>query len=255
MSSKAPEAGVKPRAVYPAHEESDVVLKSGSTLRLRPVRPEGRGRAAGLLQAPLAGQPVLPLLLDPEARHQEGRERLRGGLRGHLRTGGGDGRPDRRRGALLPQPHPSRAGGGRLHRGGRPAGQGIGTGCSSGWRRSVGPRGSRPSRRTSWAQNSRMIGVFRGAGFELKQKFEGGAGKMTFSLDAQPLLRGAQCRALRARRGRLDEAPLRAEGRRGGRRGPRGAGRSAGSSSGTSWPRASRAALSRSTRKRRRSAA
>ena len=34
---------------YPLHEERDVVLRSGSTLRLRPIRPAGRPGAAGLL--------------------------------------------------------------------------------------------------------------------------------------------------------------------------------------------------------------
>ena len=186
MSSKAPDAGVKPRAAYPAHEESDVVLKSGSTLRLRPVRPED---AAQLLAFYKRLSPdslyfrffSIPRLDVKKAESvcdvdYEDTFGLVGETAGRIvavahfyrnRT-----HPERAEAAFTVEDDLQ--------------GQGIGTRLLERLAEIGRAKGIQTFEADVLAQNRRMIGVFRGAGFELKQKFEGGAGKMTFSLTPNP---------------------------------------------------------------------
>src|SRR5262245_50233166 len=186
MSSRVPDAGVKPRPAYPAHEESDVVLKSGSTLRLRPVRPDA---AAELLAFYKRLSPdslyfrffSIPRLDIKKAESvcdvdYEDTFGLVGETAGRIvavahfyrnRT-----HPERAEAAFTVQDDLQ--------------GQGIGTRLLERLAEIGRAKGIQTFEADVLAQNRRMIGVFRGAGFELKQKFEGGAGKMIFSLTPNP---------------------------------------------------------------------
>jgi acetyl coenzyme A synthetase (ADP forming)-like protein len=65
-------------------------------------------------------------------------------------------------------------------------GQGIGTRLLERLAEIARARGIKTFEADVLAENSRMIGVFRNCGFELKQTFDGGVGKMVFSLTPTP---------------------------------------------------------------------
>ena len=215
MSSKAPEAGIKPRAVYPAQEESDVVLKNGSTLRLRPIRSKTPRLSSRSTSGFLPDSLYFRFFSVPQLNVKKAESvcqvdyqntfALVGEAAGRIVAVAhffrNDKRPERAEAAFTVEDALQ--------------GQGIGTRLLERLAEIARARGIQVFEAEVLAQNRRMIGVFRNCGFELKQTFEGGVGKMVFSLTPTPGLRGALRRALGARGRRLDEAALRAEGRRG----------------------------------------
>src|SRR5215471_4249062 len=179
-------AVVKSPPVYPAHEESDVVLKSGSTLRLRPIRPEDAPELLAFykrlspdsLYFRFFSIPRLDIkkadsVCDVDYENTFG---LVGESAGRIVAVAHFYRfpshPDRAEAAFTVEDELQ--------------GQGIGTRLLERLAEIGRARGIQTFEADVLEQNRRMIGVFRGAGFELKQKFEGGAGKMIFSLTPNP---------------------------------------------------------------------
>ena len=114
-------------AAYPREEERDVVLRTGSTLRLRPIRPEDAPALLAFYTPALPGQSLFPLLLASRRSTPEKAGGLSAGVdydgRSSCSSREAGGR-HRRGGRLLPRPDASRPRGGRLHRRGRAAGPG-----------------------------------------------------------------------------------------------------------------------------------
>src|SRR5512143_500153 len=173
---------VKTPPVYPAHEESDVVLKSGSTLRLRPIRPEDAPELLAFYKR-LSPDSLyfryfsIPRLDIKKAEtvcdvDYESTFALVGETAGrivavaHFYRKPSD--PERAEAAFTVEDALQ--------------GQGIGTKLLERLAEIGRARGIRAFEADVLAHNRRMIGVFRGAGFELKQRFEGGAGRVSFSL-------------------------------------------------------------------------
>jgi hypothetical protein len=117
MSPKVTNAATAPGA-YPAHEESDIVLKSGATLRLRPIRPEDAAKLLEFFQRLSPDSLYFRFFSVPrldvkkaDAACQVDYENTFG-LVGETST-------HRRRRALLPRSEAARAPRGRLHGRGR----------------------------------------------------------------------------------------------------------------------------------------
>jgi acetate---CoA ligase (ADP-forming) len=182
MSSTLLPGAARTAPVYPAHEESDVVLKSGSTIRLRPIRPEDAPELLAFYQR-LSPDSLyfrffsIPRLDVKKAESvcdvdYESTFGLVGETAGRIVAVAhfyrNPAHPERAEAAFTVEDALQ--------------GQGIGTKLLERLAEIGRARGIQTFEADVLAQNRRMIGVFRGAGFELKQKFEGGAGKMVFSL-------------------------------------------------------------------------
>jgi len=185
MASKITSAADAP-AVYPAHEESDVVLKSGTTIRLRPVRPEDAPELLAFYKRLSPDSLYFRFFSIPKLDIKKAASVCdvdyvnTFGLVGE--TGGRivaiahffrkTGHPERAEAAFTVEDALQ--------------GQGIGTRLLERLAEIGRARGIQTFEADVLSQNRRMIGVFRGAGFQLSQHFEGGVGKLAFSLTPTP---------------------------------------------------------------------
>ncbi|HJW15143.1 MAG TPA: GNAT family N-acetyltransferase, partial [Thermoanaerobaculia bacterium] len=185
MASKVTSAADAP-AVYPAHEESDVVLKSGTTIRLRPVRPEDAPELLAFYKRLSPDSLYFRFFSIPKLDIKKAASVCdvdyvnTFGLVGE--TGGRivaiahffrkPGHPERAEAAFTVEDALQ--------------GQGIGTRLLERLAEIGRARGIQTFEADVLSQNRRMIGVFRGAGFQLSQHFEGGVGKLAFSLTPTP---------------------------------------------------------------------
>ncbi len=183
VTSRAAAAGP---GAYPAQEESDVVLKSGSTLRLRPVRPED---APALLAFYKRLSPdslyfrffSVPRLDIKKAQSvsrvdYENTFGLIGETAGRIVAAAHffrkAGQPDRAEAAFTVEDALQ--------------GQGIGTRLLERLAEIARARGINVFEADVLAQNRRMLDVFSNCGFEVTQRFEGGVGRISFSLTPTP---------------------------------------------------------------------
>ena len=185
MSPKVTSAAPAP-AIYPAHEESDVVLKSGATLRLRPIRPEDAAKLLVFFQRLSPDSLYFRFFSVPrldvkkaDAACQVDYENtfgLVGETSGRIVAVAhfyrDPKRPERAEAAFTVEDALQ--------------GQGIGTRLLERLADIARARGIRVFEASVLARNRAMIGVFRNCGFELTQSFEEGVGKMVFSLTATP---------------------------------------------------------------------
>jgi acetyl coenzyme A synthetase (ADP forming)-like protein len=186
MEQKTSAIEEKERPVYPAQEECDVVLKSGSTLRLRPVRPEDAAELLAFYRrlspdslyfrffsAPQLDVKKAESVCDVDYENTFGLVGETGGrivAIGHFFRN--SAHPERAEAAFAVED--------ALH------GQGIGTRMLERLAEIGRARGIQTFEADVLSQNRKMIGVFRSAGFELTQRFEGGVGKLIFSLTPTP---------------------------------------------------------------------
>lgn len=171
---------------YPAQEESDVVLKSGSTLRLRPIRPEDAPELLAFFKRLSPDSLYFRFFSVPtlnirkaETVCQVDYEKtfaLVGEAAGRIVAVAhfyrNNNHPDRAEAAFTVEDALQ--------------GQGIGTRLLERLAEIGRARGIKVFEADVLARNRRMIGVFRNCGFELTQRFEGGVGKMAFSLTPTP---------------------------------------------------------------------
>ncbi len=187
MSASVPSgAAAEAPAGYPAQEESDVVLKSGSTLRLRPIRPEDAPALLAFYKRMSPDSLYFRFFSVPQLNVKKAESvcqvdyqntfALVGETAGRIVAVAhffrNDKRPERAEAAFTVEDSLQ--------------GQGIGTRLLERLADIARARGIRIFEAEVLAQNRRMIGVFRNCGFELKQTFEGGVGKMVFSLTPTP---------------------------------------------------------------------
>ena len=204
-------------------EERDVVLRSGSTLRLRPIRPRRRRGSARLLPADVPRQPLLPVLLAAAASTpSRPREFCRVDYDQQFVMVGECGGPlvavahyfrAPEPSATAPRsPSPSRT---------RCRGAASARACWSGWPRSRATAASRLRRRRARrepADDGRVPQLrLRGA----QERRAGGVEQSCCSIAPDGGVRRALGGALAEGRVRVDAAVLRAEGRRRHRRQPR----------------------------------
>ncbi len=176
----------EPPAGYPAQEESDVVLKSGSTLRLRPIKPEDAPALLAFYKRLSPDSLYFRFFSVPQLNVKKAESvcqvdyqntfALVGETAGRIVAVAhffrNDKRPERAEAAFTVEDALQ--------------GQGIGTRLLERLAEIARSRGIQIFEAEVLAQNRRMIGVFRNCGFELKQTFEGGVGKMVFSLTPTP---------------------------------------------------------------------
>ena len=179
-------AAAEAPAGYPAQEESDVVLKSGSTLRLRPIRPEDAPALLAFYERLSPDSLYFRFFSVPQLNVKKAESICRvdyqntfalvGESAGRIVAVGhffrNKERPERAEAAFTVEDALQ--------------GQGIGTRLLERLAEIARARGIQVFEAEVLAQNRRMIGVFRNCGFELKQTFEGGVGKMVFSLTPTP---------------------------------------------------------------------
>jgi acetate---CoA ligase (ADP-forming) len=173
-------------AGYPAQEESDVVLKSGSTLRLRPIRPEDAPALLAFYGRLSPDSLYFRFFSVPTLNVKKAESVCQVDYQNTFALVGESGgrivavghffrnkeRPERAEAAFTVEDALQ--------------GQGIGTRLLERLAEIARARGIQIFEAEVLAQNRRMIGVFRNCGFELKQTFEGGVGKMVFSLTPTP---------------------------------------------------------------------
>jgi acetate---CoA ligase (ADP-forming) len=171
---------------YPAHEESDVVLKSGATLRLRPIRPEDAEKLLVFFQRLSPDSLYFRFFSVPrldvkkaDAACQVDYENtfgLVGETSGRIVAVAhfyrDPNRPERAEAAFTVEDALQ--------------GQGIGTRLLERLADIARAKGIKVFEASVLARNRRMIGVFRNCGFELTQTFDEGVGKMVFSLTPTP---------------------------------------------------------------------
>ena len=190
MSPKPSDAvsatAVETPPAYPAQEESDIVLKSGSTLRLRPIRPQDAPELLAFYKR-LSPDSLYFRFFSVPSLHIKKAESicnvdyentfaLVGEAAGRIVAVAhfyrSDRNPELAEAAFTVEDALQ--------------GQGIGTRLLERLAEIARARGIKVFEADVLAQNRRMIGVFRSCGFELTQKFEGGVGKMVFSLTPTP---------------------------------------------------------------------
>jgi GNAT superfamily N-acetyltransferase len=204
-------------ACYPAEEERDVVLRSGSTLRLRPVRP---GDAAGLHAFYGRLQPDSLYFRFFSARVVD--EQAAAGFcrvdyeNEFALVGDAGGRIVAIAQYFRLTKHPERRG--RLRRRGRPPGQGIGTRLLERLAEIARARGIRTFEAEVLQPNRRMIDVFRNCGRGPRTALRGGAERVILDIEATAAY---EERAPIARRRRPTHAPAVRAPRRGRHRGER----------------------------------
>ena len=183
-------------------EPSDVVLRTGATVRLRPIQATDLAEHRSAARGPFGREPLLSVPRRPRARrppHSPRDSSRRTAEPGRARRPRPE--PPRGRGRLLRaipgirtarrSPSPSRT---------RCRDRASERACSSGSPRSRAPAASRSSRPRSSAHNRRMIDVFRNCGFETTSSgIEGGVEKIVLAIAADARLRGARRGALGAR--------------------------------------------------------
>jgi acetyl coenzyme A synthetase (ADP forming)-like protein len=186
MATRVLDGAVLTAPAYPAHEESDVVLKSGSTLRLRPIRPED---APALLEFYKRLSPDSLYFRFFSVPRLNVRKTESVCLVDYQDTFGLVGETGGRIVAAAHyyrnREHPERAEAAFTVEDAL-QGQGIGTRLLERLAEIARSRGIRIFEADVLAGNRRMLGVFRNCGFELTQNFEGGVGKVIFSLEPTP---------------------------------------------------------------------
>ncbi len=186
MFERVTSGGAVGAAAYPAHEESDVVLRSGSTLRLRPIRP---GDAPALLAFYKRLSPdslYFRFFSVPEVDVKkaetvcqvdyENTFALVGETAGRIVAAAHffriAGQPDRAEAAFTVEDALQ--------------GQGIGTHLLERLAEIARARGIKTFEADVLAQNRQMIEVFANCGFDVTQRFEGGVARIVFSLTPTP---------------------------------------------------------------------
>ncbi len=183
VTSRAAAAGP---AAYPAQEESDVVLKSGSTLRLRPVRPEDAPALLAFYERLSPDSLYFRFFSVPRLDIKKAQSVSRVDYENTF------GLIGETAGRIVAAAHFFRKAG-QLDRAEAAftvedalQGQGIGTRLLERLAEIARARGIKVFEADVLAQNRRMLDVFSNCGFEVTQRFEGGVGRISFSLTPTP---------------------------------------------------------------------